>query len=168
MKRHLAALAALAIAACAHGEGASTDKRTAPALVGPPVRTALQPMTVGADMASSSIHTVFEQLLCNRLFDLNQKEVVCPDQINVVLENSRQRAVIGGEVPTLEAILATMDAPRRVGLSASKVGENVMVSILVQDAKGATLGRSQVVLKPDGSDLGDRVEEAALAILQPK
>lgn len=168
MRRQLAALAALGIAACAHGGGASGDADPAPALAGAPVRTALQPMTVGADLAETSIHTVFEQLLCNRLFDLNQKEVVCPDQISVVLENARQRAVIGGEAPTLEAIMATMDAPRRVGLAASRVGENVMVSILVQDAKGVTLGRSQVVLRPDGKDLGERVEEAARSILQPK
>ena len=167
MKALLAIVVALASAACSHGSSGSSPSATAPVIENP-VKHVVQPVTIAPELAGSSAPAVFEQMLCNRMFEYNQKLVMCADDVRVFLEHRREQAMLGGETGQLEDVLASLDAPRRVNLAASKSGESVTMTILLQDAKGVTLARIQKTLKSDGADVYERATEAAIEILKVK
>lgn len=159
----LAAAGALLASGCAHGPAAATQFEVAN-----PIRHALQPITVSDDLKEASAPLTFEQTLCSRMFAFNKKQVLCSEDVRVILEQKRQAMALGGEEAGLEALLASMDTPRRVNLDATKAGGSVVVTIMVQDKAGATLERFQVMLEPDGADVFERADEAAIKILKVK
>jgi hypothetical protein len=171
VKTRLAVLLALAPLACAHaGDGGSGSSSSGPPppVIEHPIKHVVQPATVAPDLTGTSAPAVFEQMLCNRLFEYNGKQVICADDVRVFLEHKREQAMLSGEEVRLDDVLASMDAPRRVSLAAAKSGEAVLVTVLVQDTAGTTLCRVQKTLKADGADAYERATEAAIEILKVK
>lgn len=165
------ALAAACLApACATGGSSSAKGPAKPAYdVKDPVRLALQPVSIPPELEGVPGPSVFEQMLCNKLFELNKKQVICSDEVKVFIENKRQALMLGadGSGSSVEALLESLDAPRRVSLVAAKAGEAlVAMTVIVQTKGGKTLERLQFNLKADGGDVLDRVNEAALQIVK--
>ncbi|MBI5547060.1 MAG: hypothetical protein HY901_24535 [Deltaproteobacteria bacterium] len=166
MKRLLLSLIfVMALGACAHGGGSSSAART---LVIPnPVRHALQPIKVAPELAESSAPAVFETSLCNRMFEYNKGLMMCADSVRAILEHQQQAAVLGNAPFSLETAYEMLDAPRRVDITAQKAGDRVSLTVaLLQGDK--TLARFQYLLKPDASDVLERAEEAAIAVLETR
>jgi hypothetical protein len=163
----LAALLALAPLACTHAAGAGAAGPRPPVIENP-IKLMVQPSTLAPELAGVSAPMVFEQMLCNRLFDYNHKQVVCADDVRVFVDHKRQEALLSGQDVSFESLVSTMDVPRRVSLAAARSGEVIMLTIILQDASGATLGRFQKTIKLDGADVFERADEAAIEILGVK
>ena len=164
----LPAAAALALGACAHA-GSKRAEAEPPAIeVTNPIRHAVSRITYAPGFAGADLASAFEQLFCNRLFNLNKHQAICADEVQAYIEAKRQAAMLSGAGESVEALYASLDAPRRVDLSATQTGEDVAITLIVQDRGGATLGRLQVVVKKDGSDLPQRANEAAIEVLKLK
>ncbi|MGC4113476.1 MAG: hypothetical protein QM765_02155 [Myxococcales bacterium] len=164
----LAATATLLLSSCATSGGSTkADSKPETVEVANPIRLALQPVDIPQELEGCAAPAVFEQTLCNRLFELNKKQVMCADEVKVFIENKRQGLVLGsGEDTSMDAVLASLDAPRHVNLIAAKAGEAVAMTILVQDKAGKTLDRFQMNLKADGADVFERANEAAVRIVK--
>jgi hypothetical protein len=156
--------------ACAHGDGGKSGSGSgdAPPVIDTPIKHLVRLADMPPELANSSTPAVFEQMLCNRLFEFNQKQVMCADDLKVFIQHKREEAMLGGQEVNMEQILGTLDVPRQVAVTAVKAGDRIMLTVLVQDAKGTPLGRFEKTLKPDGSDVLERATETAIAILKVK
>jgi hypothetical protein len=162
VKPAVLALAALGLAACAHESGRPTTAAARPVIANP-IKLAVKSVTV-SDGLDPSLPGVFEQQLCNKLFEYNGKLVICPDQIKALMDNRRDLALLGNDNEAVD-LPSDVDAPRVVNLQAAKAGEKVLITVIVDDRAGATLLRFSTSLNRDGSDLVERADEAAIQVL---
>ncbi len=161
MKPTLVAALVVALAGCA-----SPVSHKPPPVIDRPVRHMLTDISLASDMAGVVSPLLFESSLCSKLFEYNKKQVSCPDELRALLQAQRDRAVVGATEGTeLEALMSSQHFQRRVSLSAAKAGADVVVTVLVQDAKGNAVGRFQLGLASDGADVMDKAHEAAVQIL---
>lgn len=162
MKPTLVVALVLALAGCASSGGSARK----PPVVDRPVRHLLTEISLAPDMAGVVSPLLFESSLCSKLFEYNKQLVSCPDELRALLQAQRDRAAVGAtEATELEALMASQHYQRRVSLSAAKAASDVVVTVLVQDAKGNAVGRFQLSLASDGADVMDKAHDAAVQIL---
>jgi hypothetical protein len=151
---------------CSHAQPSPESESPAPRQVRPSgVRYAVLPIEISAELKNSSLPDMFEQLFCSTVFSINDRQVVCSDQVRLFLQHQRESAIASGAVPDVEASLANFDAPRRVLLTASAAGEEVVIAATVVDSSGDALGRFHVSLRKDGADVAPRAEELAAQVV---
>lgn len=171
MKALALSCAALALAACSTPGSAASGSGGEYPKIDKPMKYVIQPMIVPKELAEVSAVNMFSSQLCTELFAHNDKQVMCAEDLKQALEQQRQHLVLGGmnaEEFTLEALVNGMDAPRRVSMTAAKIGDNIAVTGIVNAKEGNVVGRFTVQLKGDGADLFDRVREAAILILKAR
>lgn len=129
------------------------------------IKHALFPVEGGAD---EPVVAIFEQTLCSQLFELNDKQVVCGDDMKTMIAVHRDRAILsggaGGEL-SLEDLQKSFEAPRRLAVRFAKSGAVPVFSTLVQGNSGGALGRFETKVKADGSDVLERCRELAAQVL---
>ncbi|MGI5862110.1 MAG: hypothetical protein ACOX6T_08625 [Myxococcales bacterium] len=158
---------ALALGACSHSKGA--ELATSPAVAPNGVKHMARPIEVAPGLEGSSVPAVFEQVFCSAMFERNDKQVVCPDQIRAFVAYQRERGAATGESMSIEEIAKAFETPRDVILSAGLSGDVVLVNAAVVDRSGNALGRFQVKLAHDGADVTERAAElAAQVVALPK
>jgi hypothetical protein len=129
------------------------------------IKHALFPVEGGAD---EPVVAIFEQTLCSQLFELNDKQVVCGDDMKTMIAAHRDRAILTGgtsDGQPLEELQKSFEAPRRLAVRFAKSGGVPVFSTLVQGREGAALGRFETRVKADGSDVLERCRELASQVL---
>jgi len=160
VRRALAGLCALGVAACAHS---SSQPEPLLSVKGNGIKHAVQPMSVAGDV-DSALPAVFEQAFCGALFDFNDKNVICPEDVRAYIQVEREKSAFGNEERSLEAIAESFSAPRIVALNAAGAGELVLFSAVVQTDKGQTLDRFEVSCSKTGRECLDRARELAAKV----
>lgn len=161
MRRSLWSLAAAAaLCACSHGGAAKPSAQR-----GSAIKIALKPIAVGPELEGSAVPGVFEQCLCSALFELNEHQVVCPDDARAFLKAQRDASLLGGPGASLQDADRMLAAPRSLALTAVKSEAKVIVGGLLVDADGKPLGRFEKAVAADGADLTDRARELAAEVV---
>jgi len=153
----------IALLGCATTGGPAVEK---PPVIDKPLRHLLTATTVSPELAGKAGPQIFESSLCAKLFDYNKQHVTCADEMRVLLAAQRDRTVLGDPGAENLTLLEPQNYPRRISLSAAKAGEAMVITILVQNGAGETLGRFQVPMASDGSDVMERAASAAIQILK--
>jgi hypothetical protein len=158
----LASALALSAAACCH---AQQPAEKAPPVAANGIKHAVRPIDLASELASDSIPSVFEQVFCSAMFELNDKQVICADQVRAFMSYQRDRAMAGGEAMSVEQVARSFEAPREVVMSAGPSGDKIVVSAVVVDANGAALARFQTLLARDGGNLTEKARELAAQVV---
>ncbi len=152
------AAAASALCACAHGGGARPlgEKGSA-------VKVALKPIAAAPEL--EGLAASFEQSLCSALFELNDRQVVCPDDARAFLKAQRDASLLGGSGASLEDAERMLATPRSLALTAGKRGPSVAIGGILVDAEGKPLGRFEKGVAADGGDVGPKARELAAEVV---
>jgi hypothetical protein len=154
---------ALALSACSHSKGAEVGASAAVEPNG--IKHMVRPIEVAPGLEANPVPAVFEQVLCSALFERNDKQVVCADQIRAFVGYQRERETTTGTSMSIEEIAKVFETPRDVVLSTGVSGESVLVNAVVVDRSGNALGRFQVRLARDGADVTERADELAAQVV---
>ena len=155
MSRLVAAAALGAMLGACTGSSSAGKGPTAPRVKANGVKHAILPMRPGPDLAETALPAAFEGLFCTALFNLNDKQVACAEDVRTILRHDANQAMMGSldDDTTLAKASAMLDAPRVVALQALGAGpERVAITAQVQATGGRVLGRFQVYLKRSGED----------------
>ncbi len=155
MKR-LSLLSLALAAACAHGSSGS-----APSGVANRIKHAVPEVVVVAGLEGSSVPQVFEQTFCSALFDLNDKQVTCSDDMRAFVRIQKEKALLGAQAVSAQETEQILDAPRKVELKAEPANGKIALAVTVQDDKGTVLLRFVEELDAQGGDLSEKARDAA-------
>ncbi len=155
------ALLSTLLVACSHG-AAGTG---AAAARGNAVKIALREITAAPELEGNAVPAVFEQSLCNAIFEQNDHQVVCPDDARAYLKAQREAALLGGPSASLLEANALLAAPRALSLSASGRAGKVLITGLLVDGGGRQLRRFEMDVAADGHDLTDRARALAAEVI---
>ncbi len=155
---------ALALGACdstgSAGTGAAASKS------GSVLKHVVMPLNASPDLTGHPVVQAFEQVFCSELFAMNDKQVVCPDDVRTLITIEQQKAALGsGEPLPMERIEEMTRAPRRVGLGVTQAGQKLRVEAVLQDEAGVTLVRDVVELGYNGEDVSERAHQLAKRVL---
>lgn len=154
----------LLLGACA--STSSTGSAAPSADASPKLKHVVVPMTTAPELAQHPVVGAFERVFCSELFALNDRQVVCADDIRTMLRIEQEKAALGGGDPLgIEAIERMAQAPRRIALSAGLVGRNIRIDAVLQDEAGQPLHRDQVEVGYSGEDVAERARELAARLL---
>jgi hypothetical protein len=160
----LAVLSALlALPACSHSQKTGVDP--AAGVQANLLKHSVRPIELSPELESASVPTVFEQVFCSAMFELNDKQVVCSDQVKAFIQFQSERATTSGESMSMEEVAKAFDAPREVVMTAGLSGEVIVLTAVVLDREANALGRFQANLAKDGGDVSARARELAAQIV---
>jgi hypothetical protein len=128
------------------------------------IKHTVLPVSSSPELSGSSLPAIFEQSLCNALFEINDKQVLCPDDLRTFFKVQQERATFGNATVSAEELEESLDAPRKVAINAMRSNTGLAVTVIVQDRGGATLGRFRTDLQEDGSDVAERAAQIAAEI----